>query len=319
VEPEVQVGLKACFFSMELSRPFVLMHIVGRSRLDSTPTEEEMRRSERRQVLVVFAAVLLVSLIPMTFSCNGGGDGSGPAGGGEVHGEWSVALRGSLLEIAYGSEDDYPQYAVLHLESGYFRMNYGPGSSWGTSVVLLPSFWEDGVYYQGAPVVATWETAGPNLLLTISGTISGLDVEGEVRLAPPDQDSIVATVAVEVEGDVVLDDRPGEAFKPVMFSSMHISADTWDTQSAFVESEFFAIPESGWIIDPPATGAVFGLIGGTSSWKVSAPTLEVALDRAIDITGWVTGSKDPNDDNVGFWGASDEVIRSWHYEILAGP
>ena len=58
---------------------------------------------------------------------------------------WSVSRNGNILEISYGSDSDYPQYAALHLDSSYLRMNYGPGSGWGTSVVLFPSFWERAV------------------------------------------------------------------------------------------------------------------------------------------------------------------------------
>jgi hypothetical protein len=57
------------------------------------------------------------------------------------------------------------------------------------------------------------------------GTISSLTVQIELRLSPPAQDSISADVDVNVDGDVALDDRPGEAFKPMMLSSMRISPD----------------------------------------------------------------------------------------------
>jgi len=45
---------------------------------------------------------------------------------------WKIIERGSIVEVAYGSETDFPQYVALHLESGYFRLNYGPGSGWVT-------------------------------------------------------------------------------------------------------------------------------------------------------------------------------------------
>jgi hypothetical protein len=97
---------------------------------------------------------------------------------------------------------------------------------------------------------------------------------------------------------------------------MHISSDSWDTQSAYVDNGTLAIPESGWIVDPPVTGSRFGLRGGTSTWKTNAPTVEITMETGRAITGWVTPSADPNDDNVGFWAAAEEVVREWGYRIV---
>ena len=234
---------------------------------------------------------------------------------------WSVTQIGNDVQIAYGKGTHFPQYASLDISSSYFRM-VPPNFTWGTSVILFPCFWEKGNYYQGnpkQPLSYDWYVDGNDLVLSIEGEISNLRVEGEVRIDPPEEQSISAIVSVNVSGDVELDNRPGEAFKPVMLSSMHISADTWDAQSAFVDSQSFQIPLSGWVIEPPAIGRVFGLKGGTSNWKNNAPTIEVVLDQSMQITGWVTSSNDPNDDNVGFWAALDEIIPSWHYTIIAKP
>lgn len=232
---------------------------------------------------------------------------------------WKVTEKESIVEVAYGSETDFPQYAALHLESGYFRTNYGPGSGWGTSVILLPSFWEKGIYYQGAPISYTWRTEDSELLLSFTGNISSLNISGNICIAPPTQNLLSATISINVDGNVELDNRPGEAFKPVMLSSMHISTNMWDTQLAYVASQSFEIPEGGWIIQPPAQGRIFGLQGGTSDWKLNAPSIEVTLDQPMQITGWVTPSNDPNDDNVGFWAASNQIIRSWQYTVIAKP
>ena len=232
---------------------------------------------------------------------------------------WKIIERGSIVEVAYGSETDFPQYAALHLESGYFRLNYGPGSGWGTSVILLPSFWEKGIYYQGASISYTWRTEGSELLLSFTGNISSLNISGNICMAPPTQNLLSATISINVDGNVELDNLPGEAFKPVMLSSMHISTNMWDTQLAYVASQSFEIPEEGWIIQPPDQGRIFGLKGGTSDWKLNAPSIEVTLDQPMQITGWVTPSNDPNDDNVGFWAASNQIIRSWQYTVIAKP
>jgi uncharacterized repeat protein (TIGR01451 family) len=235
-------------------------------------------------------------------------------------GTWHVKKIGNELRIHYGSGTNFPQYAVLHLDSGYFRLNYGPNSGWGTSIVLPPSFWSNGVYYQGTPVNASWRIESSKLIISITGTISSLDISSQVQLWPPiKNENIIAEIKTEIDGSVPLDTRPGEAFKPIMLSSMHISPTIWDTQTAYACLRVSSIPQSGWIFQPPAYVALFGLQGGASNWKINAPTVEVMLDRPMQVTGWVTPSNDPNDDNVALWAATDKVLTSWSYTVRTGP
>jgi hypothetical protein len=138
-----------------------------------------------------------------------------------------------------------------------------------------------------------------------------------VRIIPPKEKMISAKVNINTSGDLVIDERHGEAFKLVMLSSMHISDDKWDSQTAYVDNKSFKLPESEWILEPPLNGLVFGLKGGSSDWKKNAPTIEVSLDQKRWIIGWVTESKNPNDDNIGFWAASDTILSSWEYTITA--
>jgi hypothetical protein len=230
---------------------------------------------------------------------------------------WVVTQSGSVLRIGYGSGGSFPQFAALHRESGFLRMNFGPTSGWGTSVVVLPSLWSKGKYYQGAPTSATWRTVGTDLVISFSARISTLGVQGQIRLTPPTGDSLTAVVSASVDGTVALDARPGEAFKPVFLSSMNISQVAWDASSGFIGARSLQLPSEGWIVQPPMVGTLFGLNGGTSGWKKNAPTVEVTMDRRIEVTGWVKQSTDPNDDNVGFWAASSRLLRSWQYHVRA--
>jgi uncharacterized repeat protein (TIGR01451 family) len=257
--------------------------------------------------IIVLLALLLIILTP-------------PLVEGAPQENWLVVKNGNEVRIHYGSGTDFPQYGVLHLNDSYFRLNYGPISGWGTSVILLPAFWSGGVYYQGAPITATWQVEGSQLVLLINSSIASLNVSSEVRLWPPKKnEAITAQVTTNVQGSILLDSRPGEAFKPVTLSSMHISSTIWDTQAAYGCLRTSPIPASGWIFQPPADVNIFGLHGGTSAWKTNAPTIEVVLDRILQVTGWVTSSSNPNDDNVAFWAASDEVLSSWSYRVTAAP
>lgn len=231
--------------------------------------------------------------------------------------DWSVNQNGNLLEISYGSNGNYPQYAVLDLASSYFRMNYGPTSGWGTSIDTMPSYWSGGNLYQGYGVGASSAVNGGELVLTVDGTSNTLATHETITLSAPSNNSITAQVAAAVTGDIQLDNRPGEAFKPVFLSSMHDSDTSWDASAPFVGSTQYAFPSGGWII-PPTPQVVdtrFGLLGGTSTWKTNAPTVTVDFAQPIQVAGWLTTDNNPNDDNVGFWGASDTVMHSFSYKL----
>ena len=230
---------------------------------------------------------------------------------------WSVAQRGRIIEVGYGSDSNFPQYAALHTESGFLRLNYGPRSAWGTSIILLPSFWLGGSYYQGAQIIVAWRNENADLVISFNGSISALHVQGHIRLTPPKLNLISGTVMVKVDGDVHLDSRPGEAFKPVVLSSMHISADHWDAKSAQVDSQSIQIPDRGWLIQPLTFGRRFALKAGSSVWKINAPTIEIVMNENREIAGWKVNSVNPNDDNLSLWAATDQVLRYWEYTFTA--
>jgi hypothetical protein len=235
--------------------------------------------------------------------------------------KWSVSQSSNILQIGYGSGSSFPQYAALDLSSSYFRMVYSTTSQWGTSVVLLPALWSSTAcptdYCQGAPITPSWQTVNSKLRLSIKGTIATLNVSSTVTLTPPMNNIFSAQVSTVISGSVNLDNRPGEAFKPVMLSSMHISSTQWDSQAAFIGTQTNSYPASGWIIQPPVVANDFGLQGGTSAWKTNAPTVEIILDRGRQVTGWVTQSSNPNDDNIAFWCATSKVLSSWSFSITA--
>jgi hypothetical protein len=230
---------------------------------------------------------------------------------------WCLTLKQDVLEISYKSETISSQYGALHLNDSYIRLVSGPASGWGTSVILLPVFWSDGQLYQGAPITCTPRVEGSDLILQVKGKIADLHVSSEVRMSPPVAGSISAAVTTWVKGEVQLDSRPAEAFKPVMLSSMHLSPDIWDAQIAYVQGRPHPLPEQGWIVQPPVLADQFSLRGGSSEWKENAPTILIELDRQANTTGWVTPSEDPNDDNVGLWAATEELLPSWSYKLRA--
>jgi len=266
------------------------------------------------------AGILAVLVLaPMT-----GGGPANAASPAKAARTWSVKPAGSHLRISYGRGTNFPQYADLDKSSGFFRLVNSTTASWGTSVSLLPALWSKTScptdYCQGAPVRATWRTPGADLVLSIHGTIATLKVAVTVTLTPPARSVLVARVSAKVTGTVTLDrDRPGEAFKPVMLSSMHDSAAVWDARDAFTGTRTDRFPSSGWIIHPPASTADFGLQGGTTSRKKNAPTIELNLTRSRTVTGWLTPDTSPTDNNVGLWCAASKVLPSWSFTLTAEP
>jgi hypothetical protein len=239
--------------------------------------------------------------------------------------DWIVDKINGEVRIFHKVGNQYAQYGVIHLRDSYFRLNYGPGSEWGTSVVLMPYFLSGGQYYQKNRVKVYFRIVNTQHKLTVKGTNLSLNTTVKVTVSHPTGTSISAHVTASVIGTVFIDSKPGEAFKPVTLSSMHISSTKWDAKRACVGTQCFSIPSNGWVIPPTqiVTSTNFRLVGGTSAWKTNAPTIVInSLNLSRRITGWVT-YKDPadpqslNEDNVGFWAAASKLLSSWSYNIIA--
>lgn len=228
---------------------------------------------------------------------------------------WSASQRGSIVEVSYGSGTCFPQYAALHIDCGFLRINWGPHSGWGTSLVLLPSLWVAGEYYQGAPIDIQCRLDGSDFLIYFSGAIATLKAFGHIRLTPPQSNLFSGTATVRTSGTADLDHRQGETFKPLALSSMHVMEDQWDAQSIAVGDQVFDMPTHGWLLPQPILSRRFALNGGSSRFKERAPTLEIEMDEPRQITGWKTPSLNPDDDNVGMWAASDYVLPCWQYKF----
>lgn len=233
---------------------------------------------------------------------------------------WSVApaRNGGQWRIGYRQGSGFPQVAALHLRDGYLRL--APGTGWGTSVILPPSFWKRGRLYQGARVTGQSEPHGDNLELALTATRGGLTTRLHVVITPPTEGIIKARVAAETEGDVSLDAREGEGFKPVTLSSMKVSSTLWDAEAALLGERKIPIRADGseWFIAPDQVlRQHLGLRGGSSGWKTDAPTVTVKLGQPLVIAGWRTRSANPNDDNLALWAAASQVLPSWRYEVTA--
>jgi hypothetical protein len=240
---------------------------------------------------------------------------------------WIVTQNGNLLQIAYGKGTNFPQYAVLDLTSGYLRLVPDQSSGWGTSVIINPVFWSGGLNYQSIPISTTHTTNGSNLDISYTGsqttpTTGTLNIQGLLSISPPSGNYISASVSLTTSGNITIDNRPNEAFKLVMLSSMYDSTTVWDAKSAFACSQTYTIPippagGGNWIVSPAVNCREFGINGGTSTWKKAAPTIQISLGQSEQITGWVAQDNNPNNDNVALWAASDTVLKSFNYTITA--
>jgi hypothetical protein len=245
---------------------------------------------------------------------------------------WKVTVTGNgdPWSIAYGSNGSFPQVAALDPRSGYFRLV--DKTTWGTSIVLTPSFWSGGTLIQGMPVQATTKVENDRLVINATGSRNGLKVILKVSLSPPKDEGITADVEATTEGSVSLDNRPGESFKPVMLSSMRVKgatstmSDEWDARQIVLDEKPPAlfddtIQRSTLFVPltPRVSAKRFGFVGGKSKWQMGdpAPTVIVQFDSPMTVAGFLTKSSNPNDDNLGFWAATDSVAKSWHYTVTA--
>jgi hypothetical protein len=232
---------------------------------------------------------------------------------------WTAQKSGNQIVLAFGRGTNFPQYVAIHTDSGYVRFVHGPSGGWGTSIILPPALWTaDSRYHQGTPLldVLPIVTRG-QIQVSFTGSIAGVGFKGTLRIGPPAANQLIAHVEMTTSGTVALKDRAGEAFKLVGLSTMHQSPSLWDASSVIIADKTYPLPASGWIVAVPIPTTHLGVIGGTSTWKTNAPTVVVDLSGVSipQVTGWVTQSSNPNDDNGMLWAATSQVQPSWSYDI----
>jgi len=230
---------------------------------------------------------------------------------------WKLFKKAGALDIAHEAGTKYRRHATLDLRESHFRMKPEFDSGRAASALLLPSFWEDDSLRRGAPITAIAKHEGADLLITIGGNISRLQARGQIRLASPQSDSLLATVTMHVTGNLQLDRRPNEAFKPLVLSAAQISSERRRASAAHVGSRRFPLPASGWIIQTPEIGSIFGLLEGTLTSSALAYTLEARMTGPRPITGWVAPVQNSQSVDVELWAASDSVINAWQYTLVA--
>ena len=242
----------------------------------------------------------------------------------ELTGTWSANITNNILQIGYGI-DNWPQYIALHLDSSYLRMIPSENTGWGTSICILPIFWESGELYQGTTIDVSTSTSNNIISIAFSGTIkttanNELTSNGTIDISPPENNVISAKISIKTTGSISLDPNQGnESYKFGFLSSMKIDENKWDSNEAVIDSSTtYSIPnatESNWILEPITPASSIQLTGGSNNWKTNAPTIKIELLTPTTAypAGWITASDDPNDDNTALWFGTDTMINSIEY------
>ena len=231
---------------------------------------------------------------------------------------WAASASANSITLYFGSGTTFPEYVTIDTCSSYTRFVYGPLGGWGSSVILAPVFWTADGLQQAKYINTQIYTTCDQALIVLAGTLAGLSFSGTLSIDAPANDKLTAHVSMTTSGTVTLaTDRPWEAFKPVMISTMYESSTVWDADYATIGNDTYPLSTSGWVVSSPVATTHFGVVGGDSSWKANAPTVAIDLAGVSSplVTGWMTQSADPNDDNGSLWAATTDVQSSWSYDI----
>jgi len=197
--------------------------------------------------------------------------------------------------------------------NGYYRLTPS-GTVWGTSFVT-PSYWVEGQRHTSSITDLSFSFDDVGRLM-LAGKIDaphwGADDFTVVYLTSDVREKIEARVAYSLTAkrDFAFDaDRigNGEALKWAQFSSMHIGTE-WDADRVVSpQGEGGVRRAGGWVFDRPvplASGQDIQLTNDDVSRPRETPTTYLRLVTGgipFVAQGWVTPSKDSNDDNVGVW------------------
>jgi len=244
--------------------------------------------------------------------------------------EWAHVSVKKELRLTYETN----QVLAIHTHDGYLRA--APGTSWGTSVIILPCVRIAPATVIHGGTIESWEfgSVGTSSVCKLKARGGPFTYECNLIIQPPYNNQICLDISMIVTGNVELDQSlPGEAFKPVFLSSMFQGEDGLDCICAYNGKDWTAIPNNGWIFTPKTEGSritlegkttqrssedhkIFNLKEGKPAVENIAPTVDIYFDRTLKTCGWVTPSTDLNRDNVGLWFGSNEILYRYSYRLV---
>jgi len=259
---------------------------------------------------------------------------------------------GDLLTVGHRvvGVASWPEVMALYA-SGYVRLAppTDPPTSFGTSGILGPTYWEAGTY-QHHPTLSEMRLqgnlqSGAQLTLTLSGTLGKFGVEYLITLPEPTAHQVrcrVATQARCLTGLSLDAGRMGghEGFKLAQLSSMYIDGTFHDGDalhcvdvSGHEQRHLSTVTGGGLLLADPQTLLEPWLEMahyGRSGWQGATPSISISILSAAMLPqctaqGFLAATADPNDDNVGawinwnqaplVWGVGDEV--AFEHEFIA--
>tara|TARA_B100001989_G_C24509251_1_gene449438 strand:+ start:216 stop:1274 length:1059 start_codon:yes stop_codon:yes gene_type:complete len=178
-------------------------------------------------------------------------------------------------------------------------------TSWGSSLVYTPAYHPQiGDYSFAASVTEQlFNVVGDNIEMSFTDIIG---TAGMVTYSPPTAD----TVTIRVNGvlpAIDIKDNNYETLKLGILSSMFINKKTFDVNLIIINNTLFNVSNTPginqWAAEPSAaTFLTYNALSKPTSWAPNPPG-KITITCSIDghPAAWVTGSNDPNDDNLGAW------------------
>ncbi len=245
---------------------------------------------------------------------------------------------GDLLAVGHRviGVASWPETMALYA-SGYVRLTppTDPPTSFGTSGILGPAYWEAGTY-QHHPTLSEMRLqgdvhAGKELTATLIGTAGKFEVGYVLTLLEPTAHQVrcrVATQARCVTGLSLDAGRMGghEGFKLAQLSSMYIDGTFHDGDAlhcvdvsghgqrdlSTATGGGLLFPDPQRLFEPWLEMAHYG----RSGWQGATPSIGITILSSTMLPqctaqGFLAATSNPNDDNVGAWVNWDQAPMQW--------
>lgn len=215
------------------------------------------------------------------------------------------------------------RHQIFSVKGNGFLRGTLPGMDWGTSFVL-PGYWSQGRYFHNPRITRASFDLNEKGELRLKGAFEDQngnfvadDFEIVFSMAPQGEATMKVSFTVKAKKDFTLDPerlRNHDGFRIAQFSSMNVGtehdADMAEYEDKTGERHEIKLENKNQFIfhNPRPFGSerTFYLKNKNPVHGRNNPTTSIRLAESMDPSqftpqGWITKSKDVNDDNVGGW------------------